>query len=97
MPHSNWTLFSTHGLVLFHIALRGDSTMREIAEELGITERRVAQIIKDLGDAAMLVTVRNGRRNNYVVNVEAHFRAPPVRDVRIADFLSLASTKVAVA
>ena len=89
MPYPTWTLISTHGLVLFHIALRGDSTMREIADTLGITERRVAQIIKDLVDAQLLETVRNGRRNSYVVNTDAHFIAPPIQSIRIADFLSL--------
>ena len=93
MPFPTWTLISTHGLVLFHIALNGDSTMREIAEELGITERRVAQIIKDLSDADMLSAVRNGRRNSYAVNIDAHFVAPPVQSIRIADFLNLVDTR----
>jgi len=93
MPLPTWTLISTHGLVLFHIALIGDSTMREIAEELGLTERRVAQIIRDLSDAEMLSTVRNGRRNTYAVNIDAHFMAPPVQSIRIADFLNLVGTR----
>jgi DNA-binding transcriptional regulator GbsR (MarR family) len=95
MAHPTWTLISTHGLVLFHIAINGDATMREIAEALGITERRVAQIIKDLGDADLLTTERMGRRNTYFVNTDAHFRAPPVQSIRIADFLSLVEAPAA--
>jgi predicted transcriptional regulator len=90
MAYPSWTLISTHGHVLFHIALNGDVTMREIADALGITERRVAQIIKDLCDAELLVSERHGRRNSYIVNIDAHFLAPPVQQIRIADFLSLA-------
>lgn len=91
MQQSNWTLISTHGLVLFHIALNGDPTMREMADDLGITERRVAQVIKDLVDTGLLSTARNGRRNTYVVNPEGQFMAPPINSIRIADFLNLAS------
>jgi DNA-binding MarR family transcriptional regulator len=90
MQLNNWTLISTHGLVLFHIALNGDPTMREMADALGITERRVAQVIKDLVDTGLLSTARNGRRNTYVVNPDAHFMAPPVQSIRISDFLNLA-------
>lgn len=97
MAHPTWTLISTHGLVLFHIAINGDATMREIADALGITERRVAQIIKDLGDADLLTTERMGRRNTYCVNKAAHFLAPPVQSIRIADFLNLVENSEAVA
>ena len=97
MAHPTWTLISTNGLVLFHIAINGDATMREIADALGITERRVAQIIKDLADADLLATERQGRRNTYRVNMTAHFIAPPVRSIRIADFLNLVEGKTAVA
>jgi DNA-binding IscR family transcriptional regulator len=90
MAYSSWTLISTHGHVLFHIALNGDVTMREIADSLGITERRVAQIIRDLCEAGLLASERHGRRNTYVVNINAHFLAPPVQSIRIADFLRLA-------
>jgi hypothetical protein len=89
---SNWTLISTHGLVLFHIAVHGDSTMRQIADSLDITERRVAQIIKDLQDAGMLCSVRNGRRNSYVVNLDGAFRSPPFQNTRIGDFVPLINT-----
>ena len=90
--HSNWTLISTHGLVLFHIAAHGDSTMRQIADSLDITERRVAQIIKDLQDAGMLCTARNGRRNSYVVNLDSGFQSPPFENTRIGDFVPLINT-----
>jgi predicted transcriptional regulator len=97
--HPNWTLISTHGLVLFHIAANGDSTMREIADQLDITERRVAQIIKDLQDAGMLCTARHGRRNSYVVNLDCGFQSPPFEGTRIAEFVELigAHTETSVA
>lgn len=95
---SHWTLISTHGLVLFHIAANGDSTMREIAETLNITERRVAQIIRDLQDAGMLDAEKHGRRNSYVVNLDCGFAAPPFEHARIRDFMALvASTQSSVA
>lgn len=91
LEQTHWTLISTHGLVLFHIAVNGDSTMRHIADNLNITERRVAQIIRDLQNAGMLSSERAGRRNTYVVNFDKGFMSPPFENTRIADFMPLVS------
>jgi DNA-binding MarR family transcriptional regulator len=91
----NWTLLSTHGLVLFHIAAYGDSTMREIADALMITQRRVAQIIHDLTEDGVLETGRQGRRNTYRVNLDQVIADPPLDDLRLADVLRALDQRVA--
>ena len=45
-----WTLMATHGIVLFFIVSTPDPTMRQMSEALGLTERRVAQVVRELAD-----------------------------------------------
>src|SRR5438093_3008415 len=83
----SWRLMSSHGAVLFYVAANPDSTMRQIAEELEITERRVYRIVKDLSQAGMLDVSRIGRRNSYKVNEDAHFRHRTLSDVKLGVFV----------
>ena len=46
-----WTLVTSHGLVLLYVAVNPDATIREVSERLGLTERRIADIIRDLSKA----------------------------------------------
>jgi DNA-binding transcriptional regulator GbsR (MarR family) len=74
---------STHGVVLFYIAAQPDSTMRQMSEALGITERRIAQVVRDLADAHLLVVTKDGRRNSYSANLDANFRHPTLSHVKL--------------
>lgn len=82
-----WTLMATHGVVLFYLAAKPNSTMREMSEALGITERRIAQIVRDLGKADFLAVSKAGRRNAYSVNVEANFRHPTLSHIKLRSFV----------
>ena len=53
-----WTFLSTHAQVFLSIARRPDVRMREVAEEIRITERAVQRIVKDLEAAGYLTRVR---------------------------------------
>ena len=83
----NWTLMASHGVVLFYIAANPDSTMREMAEQLDLTERRIARIVRDLSEAGMLEIKKIGRRNSYRVNEAAHFRHPTLSHLKLAAFV----------
>jgi DNA-binding transcriptional ArsR family regulator len=69
--------------------------MREIAEALMITQRRVAQIIRDLTEDGVLETGRKGRRNTYRVNLDQVIAEPPLDDLRLADVLRALDQRVA--
>jgi DNA-binding MarR family transcriptional regulator len=43
-----WTFLSNHGHVLVHLNRYPDSLVKEIAEEIGITERSTQLILADL-------------------------------------------------
>ena len=83
----DWTILSTHGMVLTHIAANPDRTLRELSDALGLTERWVGRVVKDLQDADMLRVERRGLRNHYQVNPDAHFRHPTLAHIPLAHII----------
>ena len=64
----SWTFFTNHSHVLFYLHFHSDMPMRDIALHVGITERAVQRIIKDLSDNGVLTVRKVGRKNSYSVN-----------------------------
>jgi DNA-binding Lrp family transcriptional regulator len=64
-------LFASHGLVLLHLAQKPQSTMRELADRLGVSERRVASIVRELQSSGMIRVGKLGKRNTYSINEDA--------------------------
>lgn len=85
----SWKFFSNHGLVLLLIAQKGDVTARQLAQILGITERSVHRIIKDLQEGEYLQVWKSGRSNSYRINRKAAIRAKGLGDISVGEFLSL--------
>ena len=75
-PPRHWTFLSNHAHVLVCLALDPDARLRDVAAEVGITERAVQGIVGDLEQAAVIVRERQGRRNTYRLNLEAPLRHP---------------------
>src|SRR2546430_16171768 len=69
-------LFTNHMYVLAAVAQRPDLRLREIASEVGITERAAHRIITELVDESYLTRTRIGPRNRYEVNASAWSRDP---------------------
>jgi hypothetical protein len=92
----NWNLMATHGIVLFYIAANPDSTMRQMSEALSLTERRIAQVVRDLADAELIWVKRNGRRNSYIVNGEARFQHPTLSHITLGTFVRVLSGALSV-
>ena len=88
-PSSGWTFLSNHGHVLVSLAVEPEIRMRDVAVRVGITERAVQMIVKDLEEAGYVVRERVGRRNRYVVASDGRFRHPLEQHVRVGDFLDL--------
>lgn len=65
---SLWTLFSNHGHVLVCLSRDPHARLRDVAAEVGITERAVQKIVRDLQDGQMLSVTKSGRRNSYRIN-----------------------------
>lgn len=73
---SHWTFLTNHAYVLLAIARNQDVRLREIAAQVGITERAVQKIIAELEGTGIVTKSRDGRRNHYEVNTSVSMRHP---------------------
>lgn len=73
MGRSRWHLVSNHGAVLIYLSAHPAATMRETAAAVGMSQRRVAGIVRELADAGMLAIEKSGNRNRYRPDVTARF------------------------
>ncbi len=69
-----WTFFTNHSHVLFYIYFHPELPMRDIARKVGITERAVHSIIKDLEEVGVITVTKVGRNNSYQVNRDIPLR-----------------------
>ncbi len=65
-----WGFLTTHALVLIHVTQHPHSTVREIADAVGVTERAGHSVLGDLREAGIIDAERSGRRNSYTINFE---------------------------
>ncbi len=86
---AHWTFLSNHTHVLVCLAAKPDSILRDVAAQVGITERAVQRIVADLEAGGVLQRERDGRRNRYRLALEAHLRHPLEEHCRIGDLLGL--------
>jgi DNA-binding IclR family transcriptional regulator len=85
---NHWYLVSSHGAVLFYIAVHPDCTIREIADDMSLTQRTVWGLIGDLRRADMLTVRREGRRHHYTVNLDAQFKHPTISGLPLRVLMS---------
>ena len=79
------SVFGSHGLVLLHLARQPDCTMREMAAVFGLSERRIARILRDLSEADMISIAKRGKRNVYSINEDAPCLHPSIDNLRLRD------------
>lgn len=72
----SWTFLSNHAHVLVCLDGQSDLRLRDIADRVGITERAVFTIVKDLEQGGYLTRIREGRRNRYELNPDGPLRHP---------------------
>jgi hypothetical protein len=73
MPRENsrWGLLTNHALVLIHVIEHPRSTLRDIADSVGITERAALSLLRALESDDIIARRKEGRRNVYTVDVDA--------------------------
>jgi predicted transcriptional regulator len=87
-----WTFLTNHGHVLVCLAATPDARLRDVAERVGITERAVQQIVRELEQSGYVVKQRVGRRNNYTVIRTGRFRHPLESGTAVGEFIDLVLT-----
>jgi DNA-binding MarR family transcriptional regulator len=83
----DWRFVTNHAHVLERIYAEPESRLRDIADQVGITERAVANIVADLEAAGYLTKTRDGRRNRYEVHPGLSLRHPRHRHRTVEDLL----------
>lgn len=84
-----WTFLSNHGHVLMCIAKNSEMRLRDISDEVGITERSVSTIIADLESAGIIERIRDGRRNLYRIDRSLQMRHPIEQHRTVGEFIDL--------
>ena len=83
----NWTFLSNHAHVLVCLADNPDARLRDVADKVGITERTAFRLIGELEEAGIVERAKEGRRNHYVINTEAHLRHAIEEHCTVGDLL----------
>lgn len=85
---AEWSLFTNHANVLLAITRNPDIRLRELAAEVGISERAVKRIVADLERAGYIQRERHGRRNHYEINTEAAVANPVAHGVQLGALIA---------
>lgn len=88
-----WTFLTNHGHVLVYLSRSPDARVRDIASDVGITERATQSILADLIDAGYVTAKRIGRRNTYSVHPNEALRHPSEADHSVGELLSVFSER----
>jgi len=86
---SNWTLLSNHGHVLVCLSRDPEARLRDVAADVGITERAVQKIVRDLQDGGMISVTKSGRRNSYRVHKKQTLRHHLEADCTLKDLIGV--------
>jgi DNA-binding MarR family transcriptional regulator len=72
----SWGFFTNHALLLLAIAMDSQSTVREMAASVGVTERAVVAILNQLEQDRIIIRQKQGRRNSYSIDFEGLHNFP---------------------
>lgn len=86
---TSWTFLSNHSHVLVCLARDPAMRIRDLANQIGITERAVQRILAELVEEGYLSIVKQGRRNHYRLDVERRLRHPLEAQCRMQDLLDI--------
>jgi DNA-binding transcriptional ArsR family regulator len=88
---SKWTFLTNHGHVLLCLAQSSGLRLRDVAAQVGVTERAVQRIVADLEDGGYLRRRRSGRQNVYEIDAEQPLRHPVESHHRVGELIALSA------
>ena len=65
-----WSLWTNHARALLSIARNPEARLRDLANELEVTERTAYGIVSQLIEAGYLIKEKVGRRNRYRIQID---------------------------
>jgi DNA-binding transcriptional ArsR family regulator len=90
-----WTFLSNYAHILVCLYRDPLSRLRDMAEQVGITERAAQRIVSELEQAGVLTRIRDGRRNRYELHLDQPLRHPLEAHRTIGDLLSILDPRAA--
>ena len=84
-----WTYLTHHPHLLVVLAREPSARIRDLAAEVGITERAVQRILAELTAGGILTVHKEGRRNRYRINRKTRLRHPLESRHTIGELLDL--------
>lgn len=90
MAERSWTFLTNHAHVLLCLTRSPEARVREVAEDVGISDRMVQLVLNDLEEAGYLARRRVGRRNAYEV-IGGPLRHPLEQEHQVGDLLAVLS------
>lgn len=88
-----WTFLTRHAQVLLCIADDPVVRLRDIAAQVGITERAAHRIVGELVADGYVTRERHGRRNRYTLRPQLPLPDPVARDQKVGDLLALLTSR----
>jgi len=88
-PAHRWTFLSNHAHVLICLAKDPDVRLRDVARQIGITERAVMKILADLEEEGLVRRYREGRRNTYELSLDRPLRHPIEQHRKVGELVGL--------
>ena len=88
-PPPSWTFLTRHARVLLCIAEDPGIRLRDIGDQVGITERAAHRIVGELEAAGYISRERRGRRNHYTVRLKAPLPDAVAREQKVGDLLGV--------
>lgn len=87
----DWTFLTNHAHVLVCLADAPDATLKEVAEQVGITERTTHRIVDELAREGAVKRKRSGRRNHYEIRRDFRLRHPLEEGCSVDQLLRMVS------
>ena len=87
-----WTFLTNHGHVLLCLAMSPELRLRDVAVQVGVTERAVQRIVSDLEEGGYLTRRRSGRQNEYDINPDRAMRHPLESHRTVQSLIALVDT-----
>lgn len=91
-PKGSWLFLTNHAHVLLCVARDPQARTRDIAEQVGITERATQRILADLVAEGYVSRAKIGRRNRYKINPRGRLRHPIFQNLTIGPLLEVLNT-----
>jgi len=86
-----WTFLTNHAHVLICLARDPAARMRDVAAQVGVTERAIQRIVSELEEEGYLQREREGRRNRYEIRSTLPLRHPVERHCQVSALIRMAA------